>query len=47
MFEGYLLVAYFENDSAVFREQGCSLQMISAKHEDWSKSLIIKSDLCV
>ena len=33
-----MLVVYFRNDNADFREQGFSLQMISATHEDWSKS---------
>ena len=30
-----------KNDSAIFREQGFSLQVISAKHEDSSKSKIL------
>ena len=35
-----MLVDYFKNDNAGFREQGFSLHVISALHEDWSKAQI-------
>ena len=36
-----ILVVYFKNDNADFGEQGFSLQLNSATHEDWSKAQII------
>jgi len=36
-----MLVLYFKNDKAIFREQRFPLEGISAKHLDWSKAQII------
>ena len=40
---GDVILGFFRpsNDSAIFREQGFSLQVISAKHEDWLEYQII------
>ena len=38
-----MLVVYFKNDNTGFREQGFSLQLISAKFEDCSKAKIVNN----
>ena len=39
-----MLVIHFKKDSVIFREQGFSLQVISAKYEDCSEAKIVNNN---